>query len=245
MNTVEPTPQPIEVKPVRRKRSGAFWGLVLIVAGLIIFAQQTGLIGEQFNWWALFILIPAFGSFAGAFSAWQNSGKFNAAVRSGIGGGLVVLTVALIFLFGLDWSVYWPLMVIVGGFSFFLNGFETGSAAGVVSVSFWIGLGVMFLGLGFLGDYLNWFDPQSYFEPYRWWAVAILIPGIGALINSMFATIRARRFNSTAFGLFVFGLLVTATGVVALLGVSWDLLGPVLLIVLGLSVMLGIFSRRM
>lgn len=245
MNTVEPTPQPMEVKPVRRKRSGAFWGLVLIVAGLIIFAQQTGLIGEQFNWWALFILIPAFGSFAGAFSAWQNSGKFNAAVRSGIGGGLVILAVALLLLFGLDWSVYWPVMVIAFGFSIFLNGFETGSTAGVFSVSLWIGLGVMALGLGFLGDNLNWFDPQSFFGPYRWWAVAILIPGIGGLINSMFVSIRARKFNSTAFGLLMFGLLVTATGAVALFGVSWNLLGPILLIIAGLSVMLGIFSRRM
>lgn len=246
MNTEPLSPEPSVSKPVRRRSSGAFWGLVLIVAGLIIFAQQTGLIGEQFNWWALFILIPAFGSLAAAFSAFRTSGKIDAAVRSGVGGAIFLLTLTYILLFGLDWAVYWPLMVIAAGVSFFLNGFETrGGKAGVVSVQLWIGLGAIYLGLGFLADNLGWLDPQAYFGQYKWWAVAILIPGVGALINALFTAVRGGKSTAAAFGLAIFGLLVTATGIVALLGFSWNLLGPILLIILGLGIMLGIFARRM
>lgn len=246
MTIEQPSTTPNESRPVRRRRSGAFWGAVLIVVGVIIFAQQTGLLSEQFNWWALFILIPAFGSLGAAFTSFQSSGKFNAAVRSSLGGAIVLLTLTFILLFGLNWAVYWPLMVVAAGFSFFINGLETdGSKAGIISMQLWIGLGAIYLGLGFLADKLGWLDPQAYFGPYRWWAVAILIPGAGALINALIAAARGGKFFGAAFGLVVFGLMVIATGVVALLGFSWNLLGPILLIVVGLGVMLGIFFRKM
>jgi len=245
MNTDQPSPEPTETKPVRRKSSGAFWGLALIIVGIVIIAQQTGLLSEHFNWWALFILIPAFGSFAGAFSALQNTGKFNAAARSGIGGGIVFLTIALMFLFNLDWELYWPVVVIAFGFSFFLNGFETGKGAvSLVTISLWIGLGGMFLGLGFLADNLHWLDPQAFFGNNQWWAVAILIVGVGSLINALFLAVRTGKFFGVALAMATFGLLVTATGVVAYLGISWNLLGPLLLIVLGISIMLGIFTHK-
>jgi hypothetical protein len=247
MSTEQPSPEPLGTKPRRRKRSGAFWGLVLILVGAFIFSQQAGLIGEQFNWWAIFIFIGAVGSFSTAFNAYQNSGKFDAAVRSSLGGGIVILTVALMFLFGLDWSIYWPYMVIAGGVSFFLNGLGgtgTGPAGGLITASLWLGLGAIYLGLGFLAINLNWMDPQAYFGQYQWWAVAILIPGLGAFINALIVSASSGGFNRTAFALVVFGLLVSATGVVALFGISWNYLGPILLIVLGITIMLGIFSRK-
>lgn len=246
MNIEQPSTTPSESRPARRRHSGVFWGLVLIVVGLIIFAQQTGLLSGRFNWWALFILIPAFGSLSAAFTGVQNTGKFNAAVRSAIGGAVFLLTLTFILLFGLDWTVYWPLLVIAAGFSFFLNGLETrGGMAGVISMQLWIGLGAMYLGLGFLADNLGWLDPRAYFGQFRWWAVAILIPGAGALINALIVAARGGKFFGPVLGLIVFGLMVTATGLVALLGFSWNLLGPILLIVFGLGIMLGIFSRKL
>lgn len=246
MNNIEqPSPAQQDSRRSRRRSSGVFWGLVLIAVGIIIFAQQTGLVSGQFNWWALFILIPAFGSLGAAFSGFQSSGKFNAAVRSGIGGAVILLTLAFMLLFGVDWAVYWPLMVIAAGFSFFINGLEThGGMAGLISMQLWIGLGAIYLGLGFLADNLGWLDPQAYFGQYRWWAVAILIPGAGALINALIAAGRGGKFFGAAFGLVFFGLVVIATGIVALLGFSWNLIGPILLIVVGLGVILGIFARN-
>jgi len=245
MNTEIPPAQPSETRSARRKSSGAFWGLVLIIAGLIIFAQQTGLLSERLNWWALFILIPAFTSIARGFNAWQKLGKFDTAARSAIGGGVMILTVALIFLFGLDWSIYWALMVIAAGFSVFLNGLVLhDEMESLISTQLWIGLGGMYLGLGFLAEKLNWLNPQAYFGVYQWWAVAILIAGVGALMNALILAARTGKFFGSSFTMTVFGLLVTATGVVAFLGISWSLFGPILLIVLGISIMPGVFTRK-
>lgn len=238
MENPNPNIEPSTVKPPRR--SGAWWGLLLIFAGVIIFAQQAGWLGPRYNWWALFILIPAFGSLTGAFYAFQHSGKFNAAVRSGLGSGLIILTVALMFLFGLDWSKFWPLMVIVPGFAILLGGF---SSREWINMAFWIGLGAMFLGAGFLGINLNVFDLSARFAPNNWWAIAILIPSVGAFITALLVGSRGGRFGEVI-GLVIFGLLTGATGLVAFFGMDWNLLGPTLLIIAGVGILLGIFSKR-
>ncbi|MEN4011524.1 MAG: hypothetical protein AB1453_02560 [Chloroflexota bacterium] len=238
---MEPSNTTFETSTNRPARKGsAWWGLILIFAGAIIFAQQAGWLGPRYNWWALFILIPAFGSLTGAFYAFQHTGKFNAAVRSGLGSGLIVLTVAFIFLFGLDWSRYWPLMVIVPGFAILLGGF---SRREWLNMAFWIGLGAMFLGTGFLGINLNTFDLSAVFAPNHWWAIAILIPCAGAFINALLVGLRGGRFGEVL-GLVVFGLLNGATGLVAFFGMDWNLLGPALLIVAGVGILLGIFTKR-
>ncbi len=226
--------------PRKHHRSSIWWGLVLIFIGLIIFAQRAGWLGPQYNWWALFIFVPAIGTLSGAFYAFQSSGKFNAAVRSSLGSGLIILTVAFMFLFGVSWADWWPLIVIVPGVSFVLTGF---SSREIINMSFWIGLGAMFLGAGFLALNLNLYDVEGAFAPYRWWGVAILIPAAGAFINALIAAARGRRFG-TILGLIIFGLMAAATGIVALLGLDWNILAPILLIVVGVGILLGIFSRR-
>ncbi len=248
MNQEDNFPQ--EEKPRRFRSSGAWWGLVLIFVGAILIAQRLGYVGEQFNWWAIFILIPAIGSLSTAFFAFQKSGRFNAAVRGSLGGGLVVLTVALMFMFGLDWTYWWPLMVIVPGFSMFLNGLHGPqeklgkNVVGVAGLLSWLGLGVIYLGFGFLADNLNWLEVQSIITPYKWWAIAILIPAFGAFVNAVVVTIGVGRFNRAAVGLATFGLMALGVGVVALLGISWNLLTPILLILAGVGILLGIFSKN-
>jgi hypothetical protein len=43
--------------------------------------------------------------------------------------------------------------------------------------------------------------------------------------------------------LLIFALCAATVGLVALLGLSWNLLGPVLLILVGIAVLFGVFSR--
>lgn len=240
------TQTPMPAKP-KKKSSGAVWGVILIVGGMILFAQQFGWLGPRYNWWALFILIPALASLGGAFTALAQTGKFNAAVRGGLGGGIVLLTLAFMFLFGLDWTIWWPLMVLAGGLSIFLEGLsgkEIEGVGGVLNIGLWIGLGAIFLGGGFLLMNLKVFDMAAAFGAYQWWAVAILIPGIGAVLGGLLSPLVAKKYTGTAFGLTLFGLATVIVGIIAFFGISWDILGPALLILVGLGILVGIFRKK-
>ncbi len=221
-------------------RDRAWFGILLILAGFIIFAQQAGWLGPRFNWWALFILIPAFGSLTGAYYSYQATRRFNAAVRSGLGSAIILFTLTFIFLLGLDWSVWWPLMIIAPAVSVLLNGF--GSREGL-NMAFWIGLGALYLGMGFLGINTGWMDLAQRFDPYNWWGIAILIPALGAFVSALLGILRQETWGSIL-GLTIFGLLTAATGLIGFFSADWTLLGPVLLIVAGFGILLGIFTGK-
>jgi hypothetical protein len=243
----EPVRTQAQVPARREKRGNWILGFIFIIGGVILIAQQLGWLGARYNWWALFIMVPALASLGGGFSELQSSGKFGAAVRAGLGGGLILMTLSLVFLFGLDWSVWWPLMVLVAGVAIFLESFGTKAPAGVggiLNMGLWIGLGAMFLGAGFLAKNLGIYDISAVFDPLRWWAVAILIPGVGALLGGLFSMLRGGKAAMAGFGLLLFGLMTLTVGLIALLGVSWAILTPTLLILAGFAILFGIFRKR-
>ena len=97
-------------------------GLILIVLGGIFLLQNMNLLGTFDNWWALFILIPAIGSFASAWSHYRRTGgQWNSSVTGSVIGGLVLTSVAGAFL--LDWNIgqLWPIFLIIGGLSVLLG----------------------------------------------------------------------------------------------------------------------------
>ena len=107
-----------------RHAGGYNWtgGIILIVLGGIFLLQNTGLIGTFDNWWALFILIPAFGSFASAWNLYRSAGdQWTSAVTGAVVGGLVLTTIAGAFLFGWAIGQLWPLFLIIGGLSILLG----------------------------------------------------------------------------------------------------------------------------
>jgi hypothetical protein len=104
-------------KPVRRPR---FWhsfgswlpGLALIVVGLVFLAQNY--LGYSLrNWWAFFILIPAFGSFSDGAEALRRQDNDEALGEIVTGLGFTVLAAA--FLFELDIGRLWPIALIILG----------------------------------------------------------------------------------------------------------------------------------
>ena len=99
----------------RPRRPAWIAGGVLILIGIVFIVRNlTGL--ELHNWWALFILIPALGSLATAWQTFEkNDRRFTAASRGPLVGGVVLLAVAAIFLFSLDWAIAWPFLLILGG----------------------------------------------------------------------------------------------------------------------------------
>jgi LiaF transmembrane domain len=98
-------------------RSGEWiFGLVLIAIGALFLLQDAGLPVLVGNWWALFILIPAVAAFAAAWRLYRQEGRLTAQSTGLITGGLVPLTIALIFLFNFDFGYAWPvLLLVIGG----------------------------------------------------------------------------------------------------------------------------------
>ncbi len=95
-------------------------GVILIVLGLIFLLQNVRGIYLN-NWWALFILIPALGSFADAWSRYRQAGRFNRHVRGALISGCVFLLVTATFLFNWNWGIVLPVLLIVWGVSLLLN----------------------------------------------------------------------------------------------------------------------------
>lgn len=117
--------QPSIHHPEREQRSAAPWvaGLVLILLGGFFLLQNFGLLRLN-NWWALFILIPAIGSFATAWSIYQRSGwRLTSAVRGPLIGGLILSMVTAAFLFELDWGLIWPVFLILIGIGALVTAF--------------------------------------------------------------------------------------------------------------------------
>ncbi|HMT21292.1 MAG TPA: hypothetical protein PKE20_08625 [Promineifilum sp.] len=74
------------------------------------------------NWWALFILIPAFGSFGNFARVYGREGALNGEARGSLIGGLILTFIAATFLFGWDWGVVWPIFLVIGGIGALLSG---------------------------------------------------------------------------------------------------------------------------
>lgn len=117
------------------ERSGWILGLVLIAVGGVFLLQNAGLPVLVGNWWALFILIPAIGAFAAAWTLYEQDGHFTPRVVGLITGGLVPLTIALIFLFNFNFGSAWPVLLVVLGAGMLLRGGATDSTEKPAEVS--------------------------------------------------------------------------------------------------------------
>jgi hypothetical protein len=95
-------------------------GVVLIVLGVIFLLQSVRGFTLN-NWWALFILIPAFGSFADAWNAYRQTGRLSRRVRGGLISGCVFLLITATFLFNWNWGLVLPVLLITWGVTILLN----------------------------------------------------------------------------------------------------------------------------
>lgn len=107
-----------------RGGSGAWvGGAILVILGLVFLLQNMGIFVLN-NWWALFILLPAIGAFAAAWSNYRDAGnRLTGAARGSLIGGIVLTMVAATFLFGLNWPVVGPILIILAGIGLLLNAF--------------------------------------------------------------------------------------------------------------------------
>lgn len=233
----------------RRRRNRIFFGLILILAGFLLLLQRFTNF-EFRNWWALFLLIPAFGALSTGWLIYQNTGRINESVRGSLNGSLLLLTIAAMFLANLDWAIWWPLVVIVPGILLLLNGFSLpGSHERERPLALrlhrpwigWSGLGVLFLGVGFLSNQLGIFNLAAILP--RWWAIAILIPAFGGIITALRLLASGNGFKWAAISNLLTTSIFGVVGVVALTGLDWNLLFPIFIIATGILLLLGVFRR--
>lgn len=105
-----------------RGNSGWIVGAVFILLGVLLIFQNMGAITLN-NWWALFILIPAAASFGAAWNIFNNNGELSPAVIGPIVAGLVFVGLTVVFLLelNLNWSLVWPILLIVIGVSMLIG----------------------------------------------------------------------------------------------------------------------------
>ncbi len=94
--------------------------IILIVLGIFFLLQQTGVLPDSFNWWAVFILIPGLFTLYEAFNRGDQADRFDSGkailgIVLTLVGALFLFNIQLDFLPDLPWSVIWPFFLILGG----------------------------------------------------------------------------------------------------------------------------------
>lgn len=97
-------------------------GLAVVLMGVTYLLHQAGWIDIPFNWWALFILMPAVGFLFAAYHTYHRSGNrltVALAIQGLLGLTLAALSVSLFFGYypPINWGAIWPLFVILVGIS--------------------------------------------------------------------------------------------------------------------------------
>jgi hypothetical protein len=104
-----------------RGSNGWMIGAVFILIGVLLMLQNLGAV-ELRNGWALFILIPAFGSLAAAWRIFENNGALVSPIVIGpLFTSLILFAITAAFLFELNWGILGPVLLILLGVSALLG----------------------------------------------------------------------------------------------------------------------------
>ena len=93
---------------------GWIGGAILILLGVVFLLQNMG-IPFPANWWALFILIPAFWAFVAVWESYRDNGRLTRGGTGSLAGGGLLTILALVFLLNVNVGLFWPVLLIVGG----------------------------------------------------------------------------------------------------------------------------------
>lgn len=126
MNDQSPinTPDEFDRRATRRQRLADtsrpgtwFVGLILIMLGVAFLLQNMGMYTFSLkNWWALFILMPAFGAIDSAIRIYRHADNTLTAPAFGsLVVGMVLALVTFGFLFNINWTFFGPLLIILSG----------------------------------------------------------------------------------------------------------------------------------
>lgn len=111
----------------RRDALGEMWpgvplaGVILIGVGILFLLTNFGLELPQ-RWWAIFILLPAVAALVTAARFYNIDGKLTSRAAASATGGILMLAIALILYLDLNWSVFWPVLLIIVGVGILVRG---------------------------------------------------------------------------------------------------------------------------
>ena len=88
--------------------------LILIAVGVIVLLGNLGL-HVPAHWWAVFLLVPAAGLLVTAIRFYRVDSTFAGRAMGPLIGGLILLAMALAIFFGLNWGIFWPIVLIAIG----------------------------------------------------------------------------------------------------------------------------------
>lgn len=101
--------------------SSNLWiGLIFIAGGTAVLLNQTGVLSFEFNWWALFVLFPAFGALSGAYKRYRSTNdlfEMGVMVPALVGMFMLMLSVSMLLgdAINMNLKVYWPIILVILG----------------------------------------------------------------------------------------------------------------------------------
>ena len=106
----------------KRSRAAWFGGAVLIIVGLAFIVENLHLpFIQEGNWWAIFLLIPIVAILDDIYHIYTTTPERKAgAITSKAVGLLIISAIMVIFLFGVNLGIYWPLLLIAAGLAFLI-----------------------------------------------------------------------------------------------------------------------------
>jgi len=91
-------------------------GISVVLVGLTFLLQEAGVVHLD-NWWAIFLVVPAAGSFVNVVRRYRQEGQVSRKVTAPLISGVATLILAVFFLFNMDIGKLWPVFVILAGIS--------------------------------------------------------------------------------------------------------------------------------
>lgn len=231
--------------PKRDPQNSITGAVILIFIGIIFLLRQFDIVVIH-NWWALFILIPAISSLSTLVKDLRAGTNALRVISQGVLGALFPTAIALMFLFNLDWVKYWPMFVILAGFSMILTGFlpSTGGLENIIkSIQPWLitwGLGVCIAGAIFFNQTLG--IVQIDLPSTTLLGFPILVAASGGLIVALQAYQKSAMLKA---GINIIAAVTLALpGIFAVLGVQANLILPLLIIAAGIVLVISFIGGQ-
>jgi hypothetical protein len=101
------------------RRSWLIGGILILLGILFLLQNLYGI--PVHNWWALFILIPAFGAFNHFWLIYQRDQRLSGPARRSLLSGIFLTLMTAVFMLSVSWSWLFPVALILAGAALLLD----------------------------------------------------------------------------------------------------------------------------